>query len=244
MHRSHRFVVVGSILLVASLFFAVTSFASNAFGATQSTHNDSRASAITRTSASSRLALNTSCPPSCPNPINACPPTLQQGSTGTWVQILDYKLNNADYAGTPLSISTSFTASTKTAVENFQRGVHIPVDGTVGPQTWSYMLFCVAYPLNTVPNRLNTTAHCPAGLSENNKVLTWVMALQDRINFVFYVGDMANSPDRFTPFLASDGVFGAQTKDAVVDLQYAFGQGASGGGAVGNRTWNDLAMCY
>ncbi|MGO8950746.1 MAG: peptidoglycan-binding domain-containing protein [Ktedonobacterales bacterium] len=243
--RSKHFVILGSILLVAGLFLAFTPVASNAFAAARIAHSASRASTITHTTASSRLTANTSCPTSCPNPINACPSTLQQGSTGTWVQILDYRLNDIAAGGTPLSISTSFTAATKTAVEDFQRFAGISHDGIVGPQTWSFLSFCTAYTPGAFFGGGEGMAHCPASLSENNKVLTWVSALQDLLNVEFYYGGFSStSPDRFTPYLASDGIFGPQTKAAVIDFQYALGLGASGGGTVGDRTWNGLLMCY
>jgi peptidoglycan hydrolase-like protein with peptidoglycan-binding domain len=244
MRRSHLFAAVGGILLVAALFFALTF---NAFGATRSTHSGSRASASTHTVAFARLALN-SCPKSCPNPINNCPPLLEHGGyTGTWVQVLDYRLNDIGDGGTPLSISSTFTAATTTAVTDYQLFVGITPDGKVGNQTWTSLGFCVAGDALVDLSGTGGT-HCPGGLSyDPTKVLTWVNALQDLVNVEFYqsgVGEFSTtSPERWTPYLSSDGVFGAQTEAAVSDFQAYVGQSYTGG-AVGNTTWSNLLMCY
>ncbi|MGO8948132.1 MAG: peptidoglycan-binding domain-containing protein [Ktedonobacterales bacterium] len=240
--RAHHVAIMGSILLVASFFLAFTPVASNALAAARTAHSDSRASTSTQM-ASSHLPANASCPPSCPNQINSCPPTLQQGSSGTWVQILDYRLNNINAGGTPLSISTSFTAATKTAVVDFQKFASISHDGIVGPQTWSFLSFCTAYDDGTIMfgGRVDNP-HCPAGLSENTNILPWVSALQDLLNGQFNVGFFTTSPDSFTPYLDSDGIFGPMTKAAVADFQAALGLGTNGG--VGNGVWNGLSMCY
>jgi hypothetical protein len=67
-------------------------------------------------------------------------------------------------------------------------------------------------------------------------------ALQDLLNGQFNVGFFTTSPDSFTAYLASEGIFGAQTKAAVADFQAVVGLGTNGG--VGNGVWNGLSMCY
>ncbi len=82
-----------------------------------------------------------------------CPGTLSEGSSGTWVQALQYALNvDADstaipinYGNTvwaPLATDGSFGSLTKAGVQALQQEFHITTDGSVGPQTWGVMAFC------------------------------------------------------------------------------------------------------
>ncbi len=94
----------------------------------------------------------------------SCPPTLQKGSSGTWVKALQYRLNfeyswrshygspygfpNSPYNFHPLlSTDGQFGQNTYNAVWDYQTGQNqndpgISIDGNVGPQTWSQLGFC------------------------------------------------------------------------------------------------------
>jgi len=62
-------------------------------------------------------------------------PYLRQGSTGSYVKILQEKLNSAGY--TPkLEVDGIFGPLTLAAVKWFQAKMQIDVDGIVGPITW------------------------------------------------------------------------------------------------------------
>ena len=72
--------------------------------------------------------------------------------------------------------------------------------------------------------------------------MVFVQAIQDLLNIDFDNFIFSNAPENFHPFLASDGIFGSDTKAAVVDFQD--GEGISGGGGVvGQRTWSEMRMC-
>ena len=66
-------------------------------------------------------------------------PTLQQGSTGADVTVLQQRLNALGYSvGTP---DGSFGAATKAAVVTFQTAKRIsPADGVVNAATWAALL--------------------------------------------------------------------------------------------------------
>lgn len=67
-------------------------------------------------------------------------PTLQIGSSGRAVQQAQCYLNNA-MSGGNLDVDGDFGSVTKSAVLRFQRCAGIAVDGVVGAQTWSFLVF-------------------------------------------------------------------------------------------------------
>src|SRR5262249_47029415 len=80
-----------------------------------------------------------------PTPKPVCPPTLQSGSTGSWVKTLQQDLNNRgmkDSAGHVLVVDGDFGPKTQYAVESWQKQANIAVDGIVGPQTWHSLGRC------------------------------------------------------------------------------------------------------
>ncbi len=82
-----------------------------------------------------------------------CPPELDYGSGGTWVQRLQGTLNayydigdftNSPYGFVPaLAVDSSFGPQTQAAVKDYQSKHGLQVDGFVGPQTWGSLGFCV-----------------------------------------------------------------------------------------------------
>jgi hypothetical protein len=74
-----------------------------------------------------------------------CPPTIQFGSQGTWVETLQRRLNALgwkDQYGQVLLVDGDFGARTEYAVKNFQAAHAPPADGIVGPKTWSALGYC------------------------------------------------------------------------------------------------------
>lgn len=242
MHRSKHFLILGSVMLAASLLFALTPIASTAFAATIGTHSASRASTITH-SAPSRLAVNNACSSSCA--INPCPPSQAENDPNnntSWVEVIQFRLNFLESAG--LMIDGIFGPSTKNAVITFQNAVDITDGGgAVGDRTWSAMGFCTGF--STIINGffpVSGNPNCPPGLSDGSSGI-FVQALQALLNIDHQVGALPNSPDNFHPYLAFDGIFGSNTKAAVTDFQDADNI-TRGGGAVGQRTWSGLGMRF
>ncbi len=234
MRKHTHLVLLGSILLAASLLFAFTPLASTAFAATTGTRITSRAHTIIHET-TPLLA-----------PINPCPPSQSEGSNNTWVKVIQFRLNEIDSAG--LRIDGSFGSNTKRAVVNFQDAVGIGASGggVVGTRTWSALGFCLGYS-TIILGFTNTTSltNCPPSQSQGgSNDQTFVEALQALLNIDFNFNVFPNSPDNFHPFLSFDGIFGSNTKSAAVDFQDAVGIGASGGGVVGQRTWSELGMCF
>lgn len=67
-------------------------------------------------------------------------PTLKIGSSGRAVQQAQCYLNHA-MTGANLDVDGDFGAVTKSATQRFQRCAGIVVDGVVGAQTWSFLVF-------------------------------------------------------------------------------------------------------
>lgn len=250
MPRSKHIVLLSGILLVASLFFALTSVASTAFAATNGMHTASKASTLS--TASSHLVPD-SCPPTCANPINMCPPSQQTGDNNNWVKVIQFRLNALRELGTfsgspnsypnPLATDGIFGSNTKNAVIDFQSAEGITGGGgAVGDRTWSAMGFCRGNV--TVVEAGTTSTNCPADQSDGgSNTLIFVQAIQALLNIDFDNHIFPNAPQNFHPYLAFDGIFGPDTKAAVIDFQQAAGI-SGGGGVVGQRTWSALGMCF
>lgn len=65
-------------------------------------------------------------------------PTVRQGSSNTWVRLLQDCLNR--YHGFSLTVDGAFGTNTYNAVCQFQRSQGLDVDGVVGPMTWRALL--------------------------------------------------------------------------------------------------------
>jgi hypothetical protein len=118
--------------------------------ATQAPPRQAPAPAPTATQAPSRqtptptLVPPTKAPTPTPTP-KTCPPTIQYGSQGSWVKTLQQRLNTLgwrDEEGKVLLVDGIFGSRTQYAVKRFQTAHAPPVDGVVGPITWSALGYC------------------------------------------------------------------------------------------------------
>lgn len=104
---------------------------------------------------------------------SGAPATVQQGSTGAQVSVLQQDLNQLGYG---LTVDGVFGPLTRAAVVSFQTGAHISVDGVVGPQTWQ----ALANAIDTAhggaqvgPTTINTPPSEPAGNIDGTTLATW-----------------------------------------------------------------------
>src|SRR5262249_25825562 len=80
-------------------------------------------------------------------------PTVQQGSTGVDVRLVQRLLNEENSAG--LATDGIFGPATRTAVINFQRRFGLTADGIVGPATWNKLILFtggLSFPLASRPS--------------------------------------------------------------------------------------------
>jgi peptidoglycan hydrolase-like protein with peptidoglycan-binding domain len=140
------------------------------------------------------------------------PATISQGATGPTVRWLQYLLVRRTLSDN--QIDGSFGPVTKKAVEEFQQGDHLTVDGIVGPATWG---------------KLGGDGPEPPTLGEGSQGEV-VKKLQTALNEGR--GDFAPSSN---PVLAVDGDFGPETATAVKGAQKSGGIEVDG--VVGLQTW-------
>jgi len=140
------------------------------------------------------------------------PVTIAEGATGPTVRWCQYLLVRRTLSDN--QIDGIFGPVTKAAVEQFQAGDHLAVDGIVGPATWS---------------ALGGDGSEPPTLAEGSHG-TVVDKLQTALNEGR--GDFAPSSN---PVLATDGIYGPQTATAVRGAQESGGIEVDG--VVGLQTW-------
>lgn len=134
-------------------------------------------------------------------------PLLRLGSSGDAVATLETRL--VDLGFDPGPVDTSFDGATRAAVIRFQRTADILVDGIVGPQTWGSLDAGVVAPgPDPAPD--------PGGLLRRGDSGPAVVVLQEELTALGY----------WMP--AVDGIFGAETRHAVVALQKAAGLARDG----------------
>src|SRR5262249_22117128 len=113
-----------------------------------------------------------------------CPPTIQNGSSGTWVRALQSRLNYEYYYGNLtngfLAVDGSFGPLTQGAVTAFQTKWHdaghsnMLIDGKVGPQTWGALGMCFSSVPAVIDNYTPAPfTACPPTL-QRGSYNTWV----------------------------------------------------------------------
>ncbi len=166
--------------------------------------------------------------------IGSTPPNavLSQGARGSDVSELQYLLNaiSTYYPSVPYVTQDGvFGPNTRNAVVEFQKTFGLTRDGVVGPATWS-KLYSVYQGITgnvTNPPSEVTPAYPGTLLKEGSRGEN--VRLMQR-----YLSDLrATYPS--LPAISVDGVFGPNTKAAVIAFQRAFGLGADG--VIGPLTW-------
>jgi len=221
MSYSKRFLLLGSILLLAAGWFT--------FGS----HTAPKAFAA---------SIN-GCPPTLKENSSS--------NNSSWVEVLQYTLNSIaaeeqsyQFTTYPLSVDGSFGPNTEVAVDTWKSYWDFNSyegTGVVGPVTWSSLGLCLGASSIYFHGNSVTHGNCPSTLSNGSSGIL-VIALQDMLDTNLAAGGFSDTPDPFTVYLANDGSFGPQTEDATVDFQHA--SGIQDNGEVGPQTWDYLGMCY
>jgi len=166
--------------------------------------------------------------------------TLEEGDQGSGVRELQYLLAFiGNFVGTvPLiSIDGIFGPETAEAVEAFQRAYGLPVTGIVDTITWNTLYNAYRGQFASLPENFFTGAVRPYPGS--------VLRIGSRGEDVRILQEYLNTIARTYPSLPSlsaDGVFGAQTAEAVRTYQRLFGLEESG--SVGAQTWQSVTETY
>lgn len=141
-------------------------------------------------------------------------PTLQKGSTGSYVVTLQQKLIALGYSVGSAGADGDFGNGTYNAVVSFQEDYGLAADGVVGPSTWNAVLGAASAPNN--------------GYLKKGSTGSAVVALQQKlISLGYSVGSSG-----------ADGNFGTGTYNAVIAFQNDHGLTADG--IVGPQTQTAL----
>ncbi len=170
---------------------------------------------------------------------------LRRGSQGEYVRAIQRQLLRIrqDYPAIPVISSSTgyFGPETEAAVRAFQQIFDLTQDGIVGPATW-YALSRV-YTSVTGLSELegeglplpDAVVPYPGRLLRQGSRGDAVRTLQR------YLNDLASAYGALLP-VSTDGIFGSQTRNAVLAFQRLFDLTADG--IVGPMTWNRLMQVW
>lgn len=169
----------------------------------------------------------------------------RRGSQGEYVRAIQRQLLRIrqDYPAIPaISSSTGyFGPETETAVRAFQKIFNLTQDGIVGPATWYALsrVYTSVTGLSEIEGEglplPDTVVPYPGRLLRQGSRGDSVRTLQR------YLNDLASAYGALLPVNA-DGVFGPQTRNAVLAFQRLFDLSADG--IVGPATWNRLMQVW
>lgn len=182
-------------------------------------------------------------------PIKTNTPTypgtpLRLGSGGEDVVEIQRELNRiaANYPSIP-KISGSrgyFEQTTQNAVKQFQRIFNLDPDGIVGKETW-YKIRQIYNGIKGLSELYSEGITISEAERKYEKVLkkgnsgSSVRILQYYLNFLSYF-------NLKLPYVAIDGIFGDETRDAVFTFQSLYGLDVDG--IVGRDTWDMIQNAY
>lgn len=171
--------------------------------------------------------------------------TYRLGDTGEEVRTIQNRLNriSTNYPNIPKisPVNAIYDAGTERAVRAFQQQFNLTPDGIVGKATW----YRIAFIYNNVKrlSELNSeglllsdvSRQYPEELSEGMQGV-YIQLLQYFLSIVgAYYDELPRLPD-------IDGIFGPQTRNAVIAYQKMMGLPQTG--VVNQETWNALISTY
>lgn len=166
--------------------------------------------------------------------------SLRRGSRGNEVKLIQYYLNFISFFNNRLpSIDADgiFGPATENAVKAFQSEYGLTADGIVGRDTWNRLQDAYFSILNSLPDEYRSYSSLlyPGYVITTGASGNVVTQLQTFLNVI-----AANNSA--VPKVAVDGVYGNETKNAVIAVQKLSGLEQTG--AVGALTWNAIVNLY
>lgn len=165
---------------------------------------------------------------------------LKRGSRGNDVKAMQYFLAFVAYFNDRIpniAVDGIFGPATEAAVKAFQREYGLTVDGIVGRNTWNRLLDAYYATLDSLPDEYRSYSSflypgytLSTGTSGNavTQLQTFLRVIAQNNNAV--------------PTVTVDGIFGNQTKNAVIAVQKLAGIPQTG--SVGPLTWNAIVNLY
>lgn len=169
---------------------------------------------------------------------------LREGSIGDDVRSVQLRLNriskNYPYIPKIVPVTGVFTEATENAVKKFQEIFDLTVDGVVGKATW----YKIQFIYNGV-KRLNDIAAEGILPEEVEDLIPEFLSPGDEGDLVkvlqYFLSVIGLYYDEI-PIIEVDGIYGEQTKNAVIAFQRLFGLDADG--ITGQFTWYSLLDVY
>ena len=170
------------------------------------------------------------------------PEVLRRGDTGQEIRVLQYYLAYiAEFVGTVNSaaIDGSFGESTENAVRSFQQTYGLPVTGIVDEVTWNRMYNVYLGLIGSLPITYTegVTLPFPGRILQIGSEGEAVRVLQEYLNYI------ALSYPNELRTVTVNGIFGANTEQAVIDLQELFGLSGPRG-SVNAALWKSITDVY
>ncbi len=184
------------------------------------------------------IELVTNAPIESPGPSYPGTP-LQRGSTGPNVVVLQVALNriSQNYPAIPkLATDGIFGSATENAVRAFQRIFGLTADGIVGRNTW-YQIVRVYVGVTRLAE-LNSEGQQYYAINWSNSQTLQVGSRGSRVEQLQYMLAVLSEFIDEVPRINVDGIYGQQTRQAVLGFQrYA---GLPQTGTVGASTWDAI----
>lgn len=163
---------------------------------------------------------------------------LKLGASGNDVLEVQEALNTIGIENSsiqPIVEDGIFGTATDTAVRTFQEIFGLPVDGIVGPNTWT-ALFEAANSITTGGSSTSSFPTFPGTPLRVGSRGNAVSFMQERLRFISIYYTEIPSPG------AIDGIYGRQTEQAVRAFQQLLGLSVDG--IVGTQTWNRMMQVF
>ncbi len=165
---------------------------------------------------------------------------LQRGSSGPSVVVVQTSLNriSQSYPAIPKipTIDGVFGSRTEAAVRTFQQVFNLTPDGIVGPATW-YSIVRL-YTAVTRLSELRSQGQQFYAINWSPPDVLQIGNSGDKVRFLQYMLSVISSYISSIPSLAVDGVYGSQTRSAVLAFQRRYGLPETG--TVGQTTWDTI----
>lgn len=168
------------------------------------------------------------------------PTVLKEGSTGLYVQNIQYYLNTIGYfidGLDPVEVDGIFGPETKKAVQEFQKMYGLVPDGIVGRNTWNKMQEVYLGIIKELPVSVQGSKAKPYP-GRILKLGSTGLDVTDLQTYLQLVGKTYTN----IPEVKVTGVYDKQTEDVVRQFQKEFGIKQLG--VVGPITWDSIAREY
>lgn len=165
---------------------------------------------------------------------------LKRGSRGNDVKAMQHFLAFVAYFNDRIpniAVDGIFGPATEEAVKAFQREYGLTVDGIVGRNTWNRLLDAYYATLDSLPDeyRSYSSFFYPGYTLSTGTSGNAVTQLQTFLRVIA-------QNNKAVPLITVDGIFGNQTKNAVIAVQKLAGIPQTG--SVGPLTWNAIVNLY